>query len=109
MAFQTKDIEDEQDVATLFDDLALDELSAADPDAHLELLSEPEKEFERLRLELLQAPETDESETEEEFEPDASELNQLQVPEAYELPPDEAIDTVGLYLKEMSTVPLLNM
>ena len=109
MAFQTKDIEDEQDVATLFDDLALDELSAADPDAHLDLLSEPEKEFERLRLELLQAPETDESETEEEFEPDASELNQLQVPEAYELPPDEAIDTVGLYLKEMSTVPLLNM
>jgi len=30
-------------------------------------------------------------------------------PQAYELPPGEAIDSVGLYLKEMSNVPLLTM
>ena len=34
---------------------------------------------------------------------------QYPVTKAYELPIGEAIDSVGLYLKEMSSVPLLTM
>lgn len=64
------------------------------------------EDFERLRWHYL----SEENENEEDSlatlgtaEPDAD------AAEAYELPADEVIDTVGLYLKEMSAVPLLTM
>lgn len=96
MAYQPR-IDEQQETVLLFDENRLDELTV--PKASFGILTEDEKELERLQLHYLQA-ETEEPE----------ELGNLNLPsEIYELPQDEAIDVVGLYLKEMSAVPLLNM
>lgn len=101
MAYQRKEVEEEPEVVVLFDEERLDELAAK---GGLEILpAEEDKDFERLRFHYLTAAEA------EEIEEDTNDLSTINLPESYELPPEEAIDTVGLYLKEMSTVPLLNM
>jgi RNA polymerase primary sigma factor len=101
MAYQRKEVEEEPEVVVLFDEEQLDELAGK---AGLEILpAEEDKDFERLRFHYLTAAEA------EEIEEDTNDLSTINLPESYELPPEEAIDTVGLYLKEMSTVPLLNM
>lgn len=101
MAYQPKQLEEQQETIILFDENRLDELAI--PAAGFAVLAEDDKELERLQLHYLTA-----QETEEEIE-EVNDLTDLNPPEAYELPQDEVIDTVGLYLKEMSTVPLLNM
>src|SRR3972149_10901320 len=98
MAFQPKQVDEQQESVILFDENRF----AVSPDAFS--LIDDDKELQRLSLHYLPRAETEEGESEA-IEPDAV----AQQPEAYELPPDEIIDTVGLYLKEMSTVPLLNM
>ena len=98
MAFQPKQIDEQQESVILFDENRF----AVSPDAFS--LIDDDKELQRLSLHYLTRAETEEGESEA-IDPDAV----AQQPEAYELPPDEIIDTVGLYLKEMSTVPLLNM
>jgi RNA polymerase primary sigma factor len=101
MAYQRKEVEEEPEVVVLFDEEQIDELAGK---AGLEILpAEEDKDFERLRFHYLTAAES------EEIEEDTNDLSTINLPESYELPPEEAIDTVGLYLKEMSTVPLLNM
>jgi RNA polymerase primary sigma factor len=101
MAYQRKEVEEEPEIVVLFDEERLDELASK---AGLEILpAEEDKDFERLRFHYLTAAEA------EEIEEDTNDLSTINLPESYELPPEEAIDTVGLYLKEMSTVPLLNM
>jgi RNA polymerase primary sigma factor len=90
--------------ALLFDENSLDELTI--PKTTLGVMTEDEKELERLQLHYLQ------TETEEELEEADEDLGEIEfkLPKSvYELPEDEAIDVVGLYLKEMSAVPLLNM
>src|SRR3990172_8119539 len=98
MAYQPKQLDEQQESAILFDENRF----AVSPDAFT--LLDEDKELQRLSLHYLTRAETEEAEDET---PDAAALDTQ--PEAYELPVDEAIDTVGLYLKEMSTVPLLNM
>src|SRR3972149_5607351 len=98
MAYQPKQLDEQQESVILFDE----NRSAVPPDAFT--LLEDDKARARLQLHILTRAESDEAEE----EPlDAEALNQPA--EAYELPADEIIDTVGLYLKEMSAVPLLNM
>jgi len=102
MAYQPR-IDEQQENALLFDENSLEELTI--PKTTFGVMTEDEKELERLQLHYLQ------TETEEVEEPD-EDLGEigLKLPrEVYELPDDEVIDVVGLYLKEMSTVPLLNM
>jgi RNA polymerase primary sigma factor len=102
MAYQPR-IEEQQETALLFDENSLEELTI--PKTTLGVMTEDEKELERLQLHYLQ------TETEEVEEPD-EDLGEIELKlprEVYELPDDEAIDVVGLYLKEMSAVPLLNM
>ncbi len=105
MAYQPNNEEDQQDRPVLFDDSRIEEINP--PASPVEVLSEEDTaEFERLRWHYLSAAET------EEVDEDAPEVKALvgaETSEAYELPQDEIIDTVGLYLKEMSSVPLLNM
>src|SRR3990172_2594005 len=98
MAYQPKQLDEQQESAILFDENRF----AVSPDAFT--LLDEDKELQRLSLHYLTRAETEEAEDET---PDAAALDTQ--PEAYELPVDETIDTVGLYLKEMSTVPLLNM
>jgi len=98
MAYQPKQVDEQQESAILFDENRF----AVSPDAFT--LLDDDKELQRLSLHFLTRAETEEADLEA---PDPDALN-VQT-EAYELPPDEIIDTVGLYLKEMSTVPLLNM
>ena len=102
MAYQPR-IDEQQETALLFDENNLEELTI--PKTTLGVMTEDEKELERLQLHYLQ------TETEEAEEPD-EDLGEIELKlprEVYELPDDEAIDVVGLYLKEMSAVPLLNM
>jgi RNA polymerase primary sigma factor len=102
MAYQPR-IDEQQETALLFDENSLEELTI--PKTTLGVMTEDEKELERLQLHYLQ------TETEEAEEPD-EDLGEIELKlprEVYELPDDEAIDVVGLYLKEMSAVPLLNM
>ncbi|HLD94711.1 MAG TPA: sigma-70 family RNA polymerase sigma factor [Anaerolineales bacterium] len=102
MAYQPR-IDEQQDTVLLFDENSLDELTI--PKTTLGILTEDEKELERLQLHYLQT----ETEEVEEADEDVGEID-LKLPrEVYELPDDEAIDVVGLYLKEMSAVPLLTM
>ena len=102
MAYQPR-IDEQQESVLLFDENSLDELTI--PKTTFGVLTEDEKELERLQLHYLQ------TETEEvEEDDDLGDTAALKLPpEVYELPQDEAIDVVGLYLKEMSAVPLLNM
>jgi len=103
MSYQPNPIDDQPETAILFEESRLEELSP--PPGPIEVFNDEDKELERLRLHYLTAHETEEVDVEEE----SNDPSALSLPEAYELPVDEAIDTVGLYLKEMSTVPLLNM
>lgn len=100
MAYQPNPVEDAPDSVLLFEESRLDEL--ASPVGHMDILVD-DKDIERLREHYFVAKET------EEVEEESGDTPSHELPEAYELPPDEAIDTIGLYLKEMSAVPLLNM
>jgi RNA polymerase primary sigma factor len=103
MAYQPR-IDEQQESVLLFDENSLDELTI--PKTTFGVMTEDEKELERLQLHYLQT----ETEDIEEVDEDLSDVSALKLPpEVYELPQDEAIDVVGLYLKEMSAVPLLNM
>jgi RNA polymerase primary sigma factor len=105
MAYQPNNEEDQQDHPVLFDDSRIEEINP--PASPVEVLSEEDTaEFERLRWHYLSTHETEEV---EEDAPEVTALVGAESSEAYELPQDEIIDTVGLYLKEMSSVPLLNM
>ncbi|MCW5877107.1 MAG: sigma-70 family RNA polymerase sigma factor [Anaerolineales bacterium] len=94
MAFQPKQL-DEQDAALLDD--RLKELTVS-PEGFAIL--DDDQDFQRLELHFMKHPEPEDS---------VEDVTMLEAPEAYELPPDEVIDTVGLYLKEMARVPLLTM
>src|SRR3989304_8002247 len=98
MAYQPKQMDEQQESVVLFDQNRF----AVSPDAFT--LLDEDKDLARLQLHYLTRAEIEEAEEET---PDADALHAQA--EAYELPVDEVIDTVGLYLKEMSTVPLLNM
>jgi len=98
MAYQPKQMDEQQESVVLFDENRF----AVSPDAFT--LLDEDKDLARLQLHYLTRAEIEEAEEET---PDADALHAQA--EAYELPVDEVIDTVGLYLKEMSTVPLLNM
>ena len=89
---------DSQESDVLFDEEGLVKLAEEG-----ELFKDNESALERLRMHYYQSDQDPEPEQEQKDDiiPD--------LPEAYELPIDEAIDSVGLYLKEMASVPLLNM
>jgi RNA polymerase primary sigma factor len=106
MSFQSHTEDDQHENPVLFDENPLDELNGQSSSAGL--LPEEMQDFERLRWHYLSSEESEEEESNDlssigVIEPEAESS------EAYELPADEVIDTVGLYLKEMSAVPLLNM
>lgn len=104
MTYQPNAGEDQQDNPVLFDDSRIEEINP--PASPVELAPEEDPaDFERLRWHYATAVEPEEVEEDEEATP----LGGAESSEAYELPADEIIDTVGLYLKEMSSVPLLNM
>jgi RNA polymerase primary sigma factor len=110
MAYQPEQIEEQEEAVMLFDDSRIEEIPVAG--AELPVFQQ-EKDLERLQYHYFTATE---SETEEDEDVSLAEDLSLgddavaePLAEAYELPVDEAIDTVGLYLKEMSAVPLLNM
>ena len=95
-------------------DIFYDEEEALEEDianTQVELFSkENGEDFDRLRMHYFS------SEMEEQPEAPTTEAGASQTPnfpyptpKAYELPIGEAIDSVGLYLKEMSSVPLLTM
>src|SRR3989304_1658830 len=98
MAYQPKQMDEQQESVVLFDENRF----AVSPDAFT--LLDEDKDLARLQLHYPPRAEIEEAEEET---PDADALHAQA--EAYALPVDEVIDTVGLYLKEMSTVPLLNM
>jgi RNA polymerase primary sigma factor len=105
MAYQPNNEEEQQDHPVLFDDSRIEEINP--PASPVEVLSEEDTaEFERLRWHYISTAETEEV---DEDAPEVVALVGAESSEAYELPQDEIIDTVGLYLKEMSSVPLLNM
>lgn len=106
MSFQSHTEEDQPEGPVLFDENPLEELAGKTGQSGM--LPEEAQDFERLRWHYLSQDSEDEEESNDlstigVVEPEA------EASEAYELPPDEVIDTVGLYLKEMSAVPLLNM
>ena len=101
MAFQPKQLDDQQESVILFDENRF----AVSADAFA--LVDDDKELQRLSLHYLTRAETEEADIDVVDVADSEALHPQ--PDAYELPADEVIDTVGLYLKEMSTVPLLNM
>lgn len=90
---------EKQDTEVLFDEEGLEKFGQTS-----ELFKDNEDAFERLRMHYYQNDD-------ENQETEADEKDDVipDLPEAYELPPEEAIDSVGLYLKEMASVPLLNM
>jgi RNA polymerase primary sigma factor len=98
MAFSSNQTE-KQNTDVLFDEEGLEKFGQTS-----ELFKDNEGAFERLRMHYYQNDE-DHKDTEEDEKDDVI----PELPEAYELPPEEAIDSVGLYLKEMASVPLLNM
>jgi RNA polymerase primary sigma factor len=98
MAFSSNTT-DKQNTDVLFDEEGLEKFGQTS-----ELFKDNEDAFERLRMHYYQNDE-DHKDTEEDDKDDVI----PELPEAYELPPEEAIDSVGLYLKEMASVPLLNM
>ncbi|MEX1247470.1 MAG: sigma-70 family RNA polymerase sigma factor [Anaerolineales bacterium] len=100
MAYQPKQLDEQQEAVILFEEDRLEELVVAREGL---TLFDEDKDLERLQMHYLTAPEVEEQE-----EP-VEDLNPVDLSPAYELPVDEVIDTVGLYLKEMSAVPLLNM
>ncbi len=101
MAYQPKQLDEQQESVILFDENRF----AVSADAFA--LVDDDKELQRLSLHYLTRAETEEADVDVVDVADADALPAQ--PDAYELPADEIIDTVGLYLKEMSTVPLLNM
>lgn len=101
MAYQPKQLDEQQESVILFDENRF----AVSADAFA--LVDDDKELQRLSLHYLTRAETEEADVDVVDVADADALHAQ--PDAYELPADEIIDTVGLYLKEMSTVPLLNM
>jgi RNA polymerase primary sigma factor len=106
MAYQRDSNEDQEQPVT-YDEGPLNDM--APQPGQLGLMQDELQEIERLRWHYISSQEGEDSES------DSNDLSTLGTAEAeaeaeaYELPPDEAIDTVGLYLKEMSAVPLLNM
>ncbi len=103
MSFQSHPDDDAPEQPVLFEDNPLEELSNNSSPGGF--MPDEMQDFERLRWHYLSDEEADDDSLAAlgTAEPDAD------AAEAYELPPDEVIDTVGLYLKEMSAVPLLNM
>ncbi len=103
MAYQPKNDAD-QDPARLLFEIAKD--SASKKNERVELFPENDEVFDRLRMHYFSS-----QLGEEDAQPgeSASDALSYPIPQAYELPPGEAIDSVGLYLKEMSNVPLLSM
>ncbi len=103
MAYPAKKLENPKDVALLFEGQDLEELDTLFPSG---------EDMERLRLHYLELPDMDAEDLDDE-EPDPEELKaQPPVEEDEDLIPQalqgEGIDAVGLYLKEMSRVPLLS-
>ncbi|MGD8456085.1 MAG: sigma-70 family RNA polymerase sigma factor [Anaerolineales bacterium] len=103
MAYPSSKISDPDTVALLFDEEKLDSL--------VELFPKGDNAMERLRLHYMEIME--EEPDEEELKKEKSNGNGT-APKIKEIIPQldplrgEAIDAVGLYLKEMSRVPLLN-
>ncbi len=97
MTFQPKQLDEQQEAIVVLDGSSLKGLRVA-PDAFSVL---EDGDMQRLQLHYLANSDADDDES--------NDFVAVAVEDAYELPPDEAIDTVGLYLKEMSRVPLLNM
>ncbi|UYN90224.1 MAG: sigma-70 family RNA polymerase sigma factor [Anaerolineales bacterium] len=103
MSFQSHPDDDAPEQPVMFEDNPLEEL--ANNTSPGGFMPDEMQDFERLRWHYANDEDADDDSlaTLGTTEPDAD------AAEAYELPPDEVIDTVGLYLKEMSAVPLLNM
>lgn len=104
MRYSPESNEDQDPTNLLFD--AVEDSDAPDGGERIDLFPKDDEDFDRLRLHYFSSQlGGEESQSGEES------ADKLVFPtlEAYELPPGEAIDTVGLYLKEMSNVPLLSM
>ena len=103
MAFQPEPREDDLSADLLFD-------KSKDKDSEesesIELFPKDDPDFDRLRLHYF----SDQNNPEEALAgADTNGAVKYSSAPAYELPQGEAIDSVGLYLKEMSTVPLLSL
>lgn len=103
MAYRSKSRDEEDPTQLLF---SSEERSGNDLD-RIELFPKNDKDFDRLRLHYF-SNQLGGASGQEGGQETGAQMN-FPSPEAYELPPGEAIDSVGLYLKEMSNVPLLNM
>ncbi|HRN50214.1 MAG TPA: sigma-70 family RNA polymerase sigma factor [Anaerolineales bacterium] len=103
MSFQSHPDDDSIEQPVLFEDNPLEELSNHSSPGGF--MPDELQDIERLRWHYINDEDADDDSLAAlgTTEPDAD------AAEAYELPADEVIDTVGLYLKEMSAVPLLNM
>ncbi|MCW5877661.1 MAG: sigma-70 family RNA polymerase sigma factor [Anaerolineales bacterium] len=97
MAFQSKQQIDEQNATLLGERLQGLPVS---PEGFAVL--DEDQDFQRLEMHFMTHAEPEDA-------ADDFHALDMEMPEAYELPQDEVIDTVGLYLKEMARVPLLTM
>ena len=107
MNFKKDAIENQDNSNLLFEEKnSLEEDIAND---QVELFPKEDQDFDRLRVHYfsteMEGKDNSGSQSDENEQPTFN----YPVPKAYELPIGEAIDSVGLYLKEMSSVPLLTM
>ncbi|TES90860.1 MAG: sigma-70 family RNA polymerase sigma factor [Anaerolineales bacterium] len=103
MAYPAKKLPDPDSIALLFDNEKLDNL--------IELFPNRDPDMERLRLhymEVIEEPEEEEIKLEKENGKEET-LKLKEIIPQTETARGETIDAVGLYLKEMSRVPLLNI
>ncbi|MQC26313.1 MAG: sigma-70 family RNA polymerase sigma factor [Chloroflexi bacterium] len=105
MSYPSDSLESSSSEDLLFD--TEEDESSEETVERVEIFLKTDKDFDRLRLHFYDQIGADEEAAEDNDLP--KNLYDYSVPKAYELPQDEAIDSVGLYLKEMSNVPLLNM
>ena len=112
MAYPANEMNDSNNVSVLFDDKSLSRL--------IELFPHNDQDMERLRLHYLEMEDTEEEEEKQEVIEVQGTTEKVQEQQPQQDVPDiqktlvtleplqgESIDAVGLYLKEMSRVPLL--
>lgn len=93
-------------------DLLFEEKDALESDIandQVEIFPKDDEDFDRLRLHYFSDEMEKEDDSTDQIEEEKAPMFNYPTPKAYELPIGEAIDSVGLYLKEMSSVPLLTM
>lgn len=107
MKFKKDSIESQKSPDLLFEEK--ENLESDIAEDQVELFPKDDQNFDRLRLHYFSSEVEDGDDSNVKSEEQESPPLQYPMPKAYELPIGEAIDSVGLYLKEMSSVPLLTM